>query len=438
MTEGLTLKVLPNESGQIAPFVDVTWTITRELADAIAEQYIDPHIVLVVSHITRSGDGTFLNFHYRTTAVYKRRLTDTPKQWVQFQKAGEHLVTAYIIDATSYNKRVISDAMHDPYYVYIPRTLTNEFERPEFAKLSEEVSNRFNDKVEQNKTEWADEYYNQLRTGDDNFHYMAETFAHVVVDKDLFAKEPAKWRLNLTHMFFRDGKGVDECDFRKRFWFGAVPLSIPVQLYGLFARLFTLLYALFMAKRGIQWKQLFALRPHDFGKSLKYSPSFWYKHANGDDRADREFIQWVAPPTLLVYAVVLSIAGLVVTLLGLVSTGIIFMIQGLDPKEATAGQIATSGLITAAVIALIIYLIWLNASWDGRYQRDAILSTIGGWFSRRTPASTAVVVDDAERISKLQRDLYAMADRGDAAVKNNTVYLVFNKVKSAVCMPFSK
>ncbi|HWT40442.1 MAG TPA: hypothetical protein VN081_04215 [Dongiaceae bacterium] len=438
---GLSLVFDINPEGEAQPFIPVKWSITEALATRIVEAgYTNPHIVITVTSVKQYGDS-FRSFNYETQRVYSKELTETPMLYVQFNRAGENIVSAYVVDFdVTRTKRLVTEAIRNPNDLHLPSALRDTYERQATADLSPNIGTRLRD-IEASKKRKSgkkrrhddeddfDEYFFRH----DDFSYITAAMQRVLVPKEHFAKEPPELLKRLVRMFFHDNKGVDECDFRRRILL-SLALSIPVQLYGLFPRLFTLLYGVFMAKRHMPFRQLFALNPHDFGRSLKLTKSFWLSKPDGEDRD--VWWEWITPPALAVYTFVLFGAYSLISLFGVIWLLIQRWLFGRDIKHVSFLDMFLNGLIPAAIVAAIIAIIWLTAGSGRDYTEDAFYwvkdKVAKNTTARELPQARAV------EAARLAEQLQAVAHRDLDTVGHTTIVLAFNRAKSMVCKPFAK
>lgn len=432
---GLELYFDVDPNGQAESYLDVRWTITEELAQhLIDENYVNPHIVLIVSSVERFDYENSTSFDFTTRKVYSKPLTETALQYVKFRVAGENIVSAHIMDVHNADRRhSLEDAKRKPLRADIPISVANAYEAWAQTEAPEGHEIRRTD-----SSQYYEHRHHSLRLNYDDYPVVASTYRRVLVPKEFFAKEPPAWQKAVTGLIFRDVKGVDQCaSWWKLIW--ASLIFLPFQLYGLGARLGTLLYGLFMGKRNMEFKHLLALHPHDFGESLKYTTSFWFEYKNGAPREDGDFVQYVSPLALVIYAVILSIIGLVVTLFGLGTTLIIRAIFGESLEaEVSTLDIFVRGVVSLIVIAGIIFTIWLNASESGRDVRDDIELFFRDRFQRDAavaPTSSGAV---ALKPSKLSLDLMAAAQRDVTDIKPDTFVLRMSEFKGTHCKPFSE
>ncbi len=466
-TIGLELVITPNPDGEVESVIPVSWTINEALIERLREaEFMEPHIVFVVASVSRGGSDNYMNFYYEVRKVYHMPLeAKTPKQYVQFGRAGENIVGAFIVDMADNNtKRVVANCVRSS-RAYLPASLVYAFETSMAATLPEDLSMRvrtFEKDVEKSTArefdetdpniEWEKQFgsreaifqraydgaEDEVRMDGNDIAILAPVFRRVMVPEEFFAKEPPAWARELVWMFYSDARGVDKCDFRKRFLI-SLGISIPVQIYGVFARLFTLIYALFMAKRGMNLRMLFALRPHDFAESIKGHDSFWFRKKDGGKRT---VLPWVSPPFLLIYGVILAVGSLVVLALGVGVTWILdLLISG--PVVVTGASIIATGVISLVILGVIVFLFWLNFNRKGRFLRREIAKRIAAVLPEKKATLEAAPVAVAEVPSKLHLELLAAARRGAGItsaeeIKDDTVQLVFHKIRRAVCQPFSR
>lgn len=397
----LELHVEVNPAGEVTPVVPVSWTITEELVQTIADlHYTNPHIILIVASRHQETYGDQTTYSYNATKVYAVDLKATPKAYVQFSRPGDNVIIAAVIDIDAkYKLRDISEWTKRPDRMY--------FEVKEKKQI--------------------------LKSLEDFGRPIASFIQRVTVPKELFAPPPPKFLRSLVTQFF-PSYAVDQCHFRKRVIFSSL-LSIPVQLYGVFVRLATLLYGMFMLERGMRVRNFFALNPHDFARG--FEGSFWFSDKDGADR--RSILPFVSPPALVIYAVVLVVAGFVLSIIPYVYMQIKYG-DGYD-EHFSWGEFLTVAAIGDGALLFIIGFIWLMASRKGY----SIRSDIGWWLRQRfakapTDAEREAAKQSAEQqlIAQLKQRALASAMITNAdEVKDNSVKLLFYNLKMKVCKPFA-
>lgn len=397
----LELRVEVNPAGEVTPVVPVSWTITEELVQTIADQhYTNPHIILIVASRHQETYGDKTTYRYDATKVYAVNLKATPKAYVQFSRPGDNAIIATVVDLdANYKLNDISNWARRPERMY------------------------FTVKEKKQTLSYLEDFGKPI----------VSFIQRVTVPKELFAPPPPKFLRSLVTQFF-PAYAVDQCHFRKRVIFSSL-LSIPVQLYGVFARLATLLYGAFMLQRGMRARSFFALNPHDFARG--FEGSFWFKDKDGRERAN--LLAYLNPPMLVVYAVVLTVAIALLSVIPYVYLNIKYG-EAFDSKF-TVGEFMSIALISDGALLLIAGFIWLMASRTGRRLRTNIAWSLRQRFtSAPTEAEREVAKQNAEQqlIAQLKQRAQASATITNAdEVKDNTVKLLFYNLKMKVCKPFA-
>lgn len=387
--------ILTGEEG--SPVAEATWAVSDAVLEKITSgELSNPYVVLLVAE--RRSYLDYLNkrgYTYHVTDVYIRALHKTPKVFPRFRVAGENVVVAGIVDVTS--KKVndgLEAAREDP------RLFAINIDEGASADPSILVK--------------ADRYYDYIKNINVKF---------VNVDQNLFAPAPPRWQQALvTHLFGK--KAVDQCYFWWRLIFAAL-LTIPVQVYGLFARVFSLGYGLFMAKRGMEFKKLFALNPHSFGNS--FGTSFWFKDKNYQDR--QGFLWKLTPPWLLRYAVVLAGA---VAVLGGVPLVILYAKYGSELPWRLFLQ--TALVVDGALLGMGV-LIFFGVTRTGR---GLVKRGFGRLFKplkgKNKPEAATVLRNERQELAERIRHQSEQARAGE--VKNTDLYLLAYAHKADSCKPY--
>lgn len=399
----IELHVEVNPNGEVTPVVPVSWTITEELVQTIADlHYTNPHVLLIVASRRTETYGKKTTYSYDATKTYAIDLMATPKAYVQFSRPGDNVIIAAVVDLVGkYKLREVDSWIKGR-------------QRPYFT---------------------VDEKKQDLDYLEEFSDPIASFIQKVAVPKELFAPPPPKFLKSLVTQFF-PAYAVDQCHFRKRVIFSSL-LSIPVQLYGVFARLLTLLYGLFMLERGMNAKTFFALNPHDFAHS--FEGSFWF--VDKDLRERDSFWKFLSPPALVIYAAILLIAGFVLSIIPMFYLGIKY--EGNIDANFTWGEFLLAALIGDGGLALLIGFIWLVGSRDGR----RFASDVEWWFRDRFASKNSgdSARQEAAKLSAEQQLIAQLTQRAQAGstitkaedVKDNSIKLLFYNVKMKVCKPFA-
>ena len=377
----LELHVVASPEGEASSTTVVGWKLTDELFAQMEEKrFEDPHLLLVVASL----DDDYCT----ATKVYSIRLgtAKVPKQHVQFSRAGTNLVIATIVDVRNAEQR--SNIRH------LTHSSGNLYLNPK------------------GQIHW-DNYLQGLP------NLKLQATQKVYVDSSNFAPPPPRWLKNIVRVFFR-GKEDDQCHFRKRAIVSILGM-IPLQLYGIFARPLTLLFALVCGLRGMTLRSFFALRPHDFARNL--DDSFWFKDNKGDDRPMSSPLVWLNPVTISIIVIVVSVLAL---------PGYLFLSifsplpEGMPFFEQYVRSLVVAVPVDLA-IALAIFLIWFTFSRNGQRTRRSWLATVSMLFQPKPPALQVIQ----------QQQPQQLAGNDDVLrLPNSSFALLFNETKSRVCKPF--
>lgn len=203
----LELKFNIDPRGQVDSRTPVRWCVGRPMLKAIEEKGIkDPYVVLVVRSRENDNEYGIERSYWRDTTVYVTRLT-AELQFINFQRPGRNDVRAVVIDMNR-------DGLEWVHFMRGHVKSNNDSVFNDDGTLG-------NTRVYRKKNSY------QLTFID------TKARQRVIVDAGVFAPEPAAWRQNLVAAYDL-GKGADQCGFRKRFWFGALPLTlvgVPVWAY---------------------------------------------------------------------------------------------------------------------------------------------------------------------------------------------------------------
>lgn len=398
------LHVEVNPAGEVTPVVPVTWTISEEMVGQIEKAaYTNPHVLLMVASRVKKEYGDEYTYRYDVSDVYAVPLTGTPKEYIKFVRPGDSVIVGFIVD-------IAGD--------WVVRDIANWQKNPHHVRF--EINEKKNTIAEF----WS-------------LNYLASFVQRVTVPAGLFAPPPPKFLRALVQQYF-PAYAVDQCHFRKRVIFSSL-LSIPVQLYGVFARLFTLLYGVFMLQRGMTAKSFFALNPHDFGNS--FQGSFWLEDKEGRDR--QGFLWKLTPPRLVMYAIVAITTVVAVSIVP-------FAVMGIKYGDAvfekfSIGEFLLWALLCDTVVAIIVGLILLRATYKGRelkrrfqrWMREHLPQTDYDAERERKAAEQETAQETMMR--KLRERALAgtqITQAGDVA--DNSIHLLFHRTKMAVCKPFAR
>ena len=378
--EGLQLLVQTSPNGETAATVPVRWKITPELAQRITDkEFVNPHIVLAVHRTYVRTFGNEVCEVLEPTSVDVVPLT-REMQYVNFVHPGINMVTATIIDVRNkYNVKDIAKWMKYPSHYPLNDDGTLQGDYSDFR------------------------------------HINVGATVRVQVPSEMFAPEPAAWRKRLVGEYFSGGER-DQCHFRKRFWFAALPLTILIQLLGIVLRPLAALGTVLVAHRDVRWKALWGLNPIGIFDDLNHGSSWWLEDKNGQDR---KVLSCFYPPFI---GIGLLIAGV----LTFAPAGFVYMIT--SSKDSHNHVMLdwswwhVYGVVVGAEIAL------------------AILITIGVLIGKAMARATAKSSPPVRT-----NELMLMAANTDTTVSvaalprdKQTVVLRFSRLKAQVCRPFAR
>ncbi len=399
----IELHVEVNPEGEVTPVIPVSWTITEELVQEIADRgFTNPHVLLIVAAKRVEKYGGHSTVSYDPTRVYAIDLKSTPKAYVQFNRPGENVIVAVVVDLASKQMLRVAD---------------------DWVKGRETPSI------------WLDDSEKEIEHL--SFFY---TFAHfiqkVVVPKELFAPPPPKFLRSLVTQFF-PAYAVDQCHFRKRLIMSII-MSIPVQLYGVFARFGSLLYGLFMMKRGMSMRNFFAFNPHDFARG--FDKSFWFYTKDGSSRDS--WWPLLSPPFLVLFGVILTLFGMFCYATTMVALRIIY---GPDFQERPLPfeELVATGVVVNGVIAVVVLGLLTAFTWKGRRLTRRLYEKISNVFNRlkqtdEKELERAKVEAENALISQLRlRAQQSTAITTANDVKNDSIKLKFYDLKAKACKPFA-
>lgn len=384
---GLSLSVEQNPEGEVTPTVAVTWNISDELVEKIRKKgFLKPHLMLIAANRYKGVMSSWEVERFTPSQVRIARL-ETKREYVSFSYAGDNTIFAVIIDLDTRGSILRFDRIRS-----YPTDLDIGIDGEEIIDRQE---GRFGLK--------------QLARVD------------VSVPPELFAPELPRLLQALVDQF-PWGRNFDQCDRRGKVILSG--LATPfVQLYGLFARLGTLIVMVGIAGLRPDWRSFVAFNPHEFGRNL--GPSLWDKYPDGTDR--KWIWSWLNPLMFLlavaVGLVAAFLAAIIPVLVFVVWDAIIVSTQG---KGHTIpldfwGYVAVGAGIDAFLALLITIIVTRSKLVD--YVQDLVLRLRSG--SLLTTPSPQTTLET----------LRAAAQR---PAKNTTVHLFFNAAKAKVCRPIAR
>lgn len=403
-----------DKDGAVAATVPVSWTLNAPAIKFVAEQRANhPRLLVVVASVHERHNyyngGTHVD--YRTTAVYDVPLLNskgeptTPKRFLSFARPGKNIIVGTIFTTTkpAAVSRVVGQLDATVYPEGLDLTIESSYAK--------------------------DITFANQRTS---------SYATVEVPSEMFAPEPAQWQKNLVNQFawFFDGREEDQCHFRKRF-FTSLLLSIPVQLYGVVARIIRFTLAILVGERRAFNKALFALNPHDYSRQL--GRSYWLEDDKGRARPLHRAI--LSPPGLLLSAFLLFAS---------VSPGLIIVAYWDEAHGNGDGWpnlwaswalgwgfwLCVGVLWTGLTVVYVQSKIRQGTVPYGGFD-NPIAEAIRQRLQSKTPKSNAPQAKLVER-TLLQLEAAQLAAREPDEVSNGTIRLKVAALKAAVCKPFAK
>ena len=441
-SDAITFYPEPSKFGQVTATVPITWTLSEKALEYVAtHRNSNPHLLIVVasahtrehthydySKADKANNEQELDYteytklveeltliypDYSVTSIHVVRLLNragelaTPKEHISFHRAGDNIIFGKIIQIQG------EDSASE---------INGWRKNPKSLQL-----------VHDHDDETVSISYTRGYTSilDGGYGSSTKRFS---VPSEMFARERPAWQKRLVKEFFR-GHENDECHFRKRLWFGAVPLTIVVQIYGLFVRLGALLFGVAFAKRHTFSKQLFALNPYDYANSLGYS--WWYRKKDGTKRS---LARWIfSIPTLLVVAV-----SFVVSLLPGVAVNMFVMGRSIDHVIENIISVTLFSWMLIAMVGAAWFVLWIVFTKKGhRFFGNYIAKPIGRVVSVLAPkrdaaATTGNVMDVDDELEQLIRAQAAYDKLTPSKIENSTFKLKFDNLKMRVCRPFQR
>lgn len=443
----VTIELFPEASpnGEVTATIPVSWTFNEDAMAYIAAHRNDsPHLVLFVTSLQESTYTTHdysaaeaaqeaahekgadiseaeyralvvstpvTRFRPDTTSVQliplfnRKGQPTTPKTYVSFRRPGRNVISAVLTTFTHKDK-------------------TNWF------RGWEESPDRTTLELNDDKLEFTSYYHNEFLTKGS----VGLSHREVSVPAEMFAKERPAWQKALVGKFFR-GRENDECHFRKRLWFVAIPATVPVQLYAVIVRLAILLFGVFAGMRRTFSKEFFAFNPHDYARSME--SSWWWFNRHDEMRSSWRVI--LSPPGLAIMTMVFGVA----LLPGLATLGISTWISGENQVNDFWKLLWVAGVVDAGLALLVLVLILIftkkGRAWFSKYVSTPL---------RREEPGKEVAQPNADELKRRRAEQQRLAieqlrlSQANAAnpnnLENNTVKLKFLDLKSKVCLPFAK
>lgn len=358
---------------------------SEEALEKVAD-YKNPCFLIIVASVneeSRYEQEEKYTYYYQKSAYILPFKSRQKVQWIRFNRPDKHRIFVTIVD------------IHDKWST----DRAKQYETNRFHALG--------------------------TTGKLDVSLRHEGLGHrdVIVPKGAFS-EPAAWKRNLVRQFWRN-IGSDDCNLRKKLWFGAIPLTVLVQLYGFPVRFLMLALALIMGKREIRLRLLGAFNPHMVWKAS--GDSWWFTDKQGKDR---KVLRWISPPVF---------GGLAAVFLGI--PGVIYGIADMpwygnnhEPRHAavwahnwgywhTVAVLDRWIVLLAAVAGVVFGIGWFVAAIIHRLRQNRLEET------------------QEERLARLKTRLGNIPEDGpdwdSLPDSQKTVRLRFANLKSKVCRPIA-
>lgn len=214
-------------------------------SDALRERMshmTNPHYVVVVASVHEEDRyGTGEPEEYLTPISVQ--FTSNPYDFVKFSRSGANRIFVTVTDIRNRYAQRLADRTAPRDFV----RYNNEFD-PSYADLS------------------------TVGLGVRNVHVPSAAFSR-----------PAEWKVNLVKRFWR-GSNQDDCHLRKKLYFGAIPLTIILQLLGIVLRPAAFVAAAVMLKRDMRLSHLLTFSP--LGPWTMSGDPWWFVCDDGTDRVD--------------------------------------------------------------------------------------------------------------------------------------------------------
>lgn len=430
----LELMVDADKRGQVDARTPVRWCVGRPMLSKLEEVgFKNPYIVIVVRHRAPLSMYNEQFLVWRDTAIYACPLTQE-LQYINFKSAGRNDIRAFVVEMNS----------NTAAWLRVTRRNLGD------------VDTIFRDNGQLEST-FARSRGNWYHTS----HFDTGARVRVIVPQELFAPEPAPWRKNLVRAYGLR-KGKDQCGFRKRFWFVALPLTvIGVPLMAYVPKLFALLFYTFfgrMPNKGFWRTAGNPLNLTGWSKALNgFSESKWW---NGEQAI---VLGVLNPPVLLI------LPSIVWCIMHLPFHH--YHVKGHSHHSAwypmswphvvmwVDGFIAAAIAAVAVIFGLAFLLMMVIEALAQRFPDKTdrlesfvtgLVSWSTGWaVSRKKQWRANAAKRRQERVQKarleLETELAAMTCRSEAQVvdltalpkEKQTVHLRYNYIKTKVCRPFA-
>lgn len=386
----LDLHMPIDPEGSVAATAPLAWCVTRELTEHLKEsEFLAPHLLVIVRAKKTDGVGSV-----RYDEWFDRRAFVVPLQnalvYTSFNTDGEHEIHAFIVDIRSKD---------DARYV---RKFTNSVQSRGEAGLQSIVDEDGELRIPDH-TDFMDRNLPQVIAP--LLRRQGESIT-VHVPAEMFAPPPAEWRQKTVSKFFKKNKAVDQCHFRKRFWFISLPLAaavVPI-FYVYKALLIVLGYAIGTRRLAVKHAFTHPLsQPSDLWKSSSpyFSP---LEDRDGNNR----FSVWTFLNLPVIIALTLTVRGVQLWGVGQF-LGVVLLI------------VASAGV--AAGVMMLLQSDRYRTFKNGRERRER------DEYRRKTLASLEDMLCETNLPANSVREL---------PKSKQTVSLRFYDFKTKVCKPFAR
>lgn len=422
----LDLHVPQDPGGAVTATMPLAWCFKpgSELAERVAARdFVRPHLLVVVRQkVSDALDREFDTFHYGDVEATLVPLTQG-LQFLSFTRPGESQLLAFVIDVPTRTKMRIARAGL--------KAINN-------GAMADSSSFDHDGRL----------YDIHPRAIHDDVHQFLRLLAflephpdvvHVVVPQEMFAPEPAAWRKRLVHRVFGSSRSVDQCRFRKKFWFVSLPLA-PFMLAA--ATLLKLLYVAVLlpalAPRRLAWRKFLDpwCTPVGVVDESPDATSWFFQ----DPRSRSGYVKF-------------TWRSLLSPLVLLGPSSLVYAVAHIPVHNAQGGGthpwwwsgspgywlfVLQFDLVLVAVVALVV-----GAAAAAAWADERLLAGDPTRDARRRQRKAARRERDRQR---LLHALEAMAcgdappplSVSDLPSDKKTVYLRYASVKSKVCKPFAR
>lgn len=397
----LQLTIDSNKAGEIEAVATASWELPETLIRELEQSQLHHPAVAVVVARPLPDSSHAKHPYYRVSKIYVIEDLLVRREKLMF-RSTDNIVFAGIFDLTEQNRETITRWKSRPHDFHL-------FTSYEYYESVMDDGDELYKKVRHEALTIAEGRRDSLPV-----ELIGDTRRDVLVDARFFAREPSRFMTRLVRSFpFMRDAPVDQCGWRK-LGLIAIGLSIPLQIYGVFARVATLLFGLFMAMRGMRFAALFDLNPHQFASEM--DSSFWLHDSDGYER--HVWWKYVTPPYLLLFGAILVFDLFVPT--GFAATIVAGQNghnNGINLNEYVNGLIWWHSILAA--IALILFTI--------------------GWIGSGGPADAFDKLRQMRPVAATSPNVYdSLRARQQAGNEGLTARILYQEFKAKVCKPFAE